>query len=144
MPGFKRLILCLLGILISVAGFSQKNELTQKGNKVYVEGVSKNENSMEAVKALRQELNEWGYWQVVNEKSNSNFTLKVDVKTSEGITLTSWGGTSYTMVGQIVDKNDSVTWESSQYKSSPNGTNGFNSGRAVVNKFVKALKKKYK
>lgn len=143
MARLKELILGLMGTFIALTSFSQSENLTSKGNQVYVEGVSKNENSVAAVKTLREELREWGYWQVVREKSKANFILKVDVKTSEGITLTSWGGTSYTLVGQIADKNGNVTWESAQFKSSPNGTNGFNSGKAVVNKLMRALKKKY-
>src|SRR5690606_39695554 len=54
---------------------------------------------------------------------------------------TSWGGTSYTLVAKLTNKSDEVLWESNTYKSSPNGTNGFNSGRAVVKKLMRDLNK---
>jgi len=52
--------------------------------------------------------------------------------------------TSYALVAQLIDKGGEVFWESAQFKASPNGTNGFNAGNAVVRKLMRALKKKYR
>lgn len=50
-------------------------------------------------------------------------------------------GTSYLLVARLLDKNKEVLWESNGYKSSPNGTNGFNAGKAVAKKLLRDLKK---
>lgn len=115
-----------------------------KGSKVYIENDSKNENAQKTVAELEEQLAEWGYWKVVNKKSEADLIIDINVTASKGITATSWGGTSFVLVAKVQDKNDKVFWESNAYKASPNGTNGFNAGTAVVKKFIKDLKKKYK
>lgn len=138
-------ILIVFLLSLPYVGISQKSSIEpQKGSKVYVAGESKNEDAIAATNKLIDELKDWAYWEIKSTKDDADFVLKADIKTSEGITLTSWGGTSYTLRAQITDKGGEVLWESSQYKASPNGTNGFNAGNSVVKKFIRALKKKYK
>lgn len=143
----KKNLFILVVILLSLPsmGISQASSTTPKeGSSVYVSGVSKNEDAINAADKLVGDLKEWAYWEVKSTKDEADFVLKVDIKTSKGVTLTSWGGTSYSLIAQIIDKSGDVLWESSEYKASPNGTNGFNAANAVVKKFVRALKKKFK
>ncbi|QNL49669.1 hypothetical protein H8S90_23620 [Olivibacter sp. SDN3] len=126
------------------AGYVSAQEPTfSAGSKVFVENTSKNENVINTVQELLKRLNEWDHWQVVPTAEEADFKISIDVTASKGITLTSWGGTSYVMVAKLIDKKNEVLWESNAYKSSPNGTNGFNSGRAVVKKLMRDLKRKF-
>lgn len=140
----KKIMFIISCLLLSQAGFSQSQQADQKGAQVFVEGVSKNEDAMKTVDRLIDELNGWSYWAVASNKEEADFTLKADIVASKGITATSWGGTSYALVAQLIDKQGEVFWESAQFKASPNGTNGFNAGNAVVKKLMRALKKKYR
>ncbi len=134
----------IIFMLLSVQiGFSQQATLTQKGRKVFVVGVSKSEGAVKTVDRLIDELKDWSYWEVTADKAEADFVLQVDVTASKGITATSWGGTSYALVAQLIDKEDQVFWESPQFRASPNGTNGFNAGNAVVKKLMRILRKNY-
>ncbi|RZL40844.1 MAG: hypothetical protein EOP00_26005 [Pedobacter sp.] len=115
----------------------------EKGAKIYIENPSKNENSIKVTDELKAKITEWGYWQVATNEATADYKINLTSSTSKGITLTSWGGTSYQLVAKIIDKKGTTTWESDAYKSSPNGTNGFNSGTAVVKKLMRDLKKKF-
>ena len=132
----------ILTLLFSNA-FAQESAALAKGKKVYVETKSKNENAIKTKNSLAEKLDEWSYWQVVNNPSNADFIINTETTASKGITATSWGGTSYQLIARIVDKSGEVVWESNAYKSSPNGTNGFNSSEAVVKKLMRDLKKKF-
>lgn len=122
---------------------AQESSLAAKGKTVFVDSKSKNENAIATRQELISRLNEWGYWKVTDKEANADFKLQMETTASKGITLTSWGGTSYVMIAKLADKKGEVFWESNAYKSSPNGTNGFNSSRAVVKKLMRDLKKKY-
>jgi len=135
-------IICFFLILFFTSAFAQESFLS-KGNKVFVENKSKNENAIKAQQELEKRLKEWDYWNVVSRESDANFKIHIETSASKGITATSWGGTSFTLAAKIKDKKGEVLWESDTYKSSPNGTNGFNSGAAVVKKLIRELKKKY-
>jgi len=86
-------------------------------------------------------LNEWGYRKVVDKEAEAELTLDVEVTVAKGITITSWGGTSYLLAAGLLDKKNEVLWESNGYRASPNGTNGFNAGKAVAKKLLRDLKK---
>ncbi|RZF58066.1 hypothetical protein [Sphingobacterium corticibacterium] len=136
-------VLVIILLILPHIGVSQSSLTTpKKGSKIYVAGVSKNEDAIQATDKLIGDLKDWSYWELKSIKDEADFILEVDIKTSKGVTLTSWGGTSYRLVAQIMDKGGDVLWESSEYKASPNGTNGFNAANAVVKKFMRALKKK--
>jgi len=137
-------VICFF-LLVFVTGVSaQDNSLPAKGNKVFVENKSKNENAIKTQKELVSKLKEWAYWNIVDREADADFKLNMETTASKGITATSWGGTSYVLIAKLIDKNDEVLWESNAYKSSPNGTNGFNSSRAVVKKLMRDLNKKFK
>src|SRR5690606_8309953 len=118
---------------------AQETFFLAKGNKVFVENKSKNENAIKTQAELVSRLKEWAFWNVVDHEADADFKLNMETTASKGITATSWGGTSYMLVAKIIDKKNEVVWESNAYKSSPNGTNGFNSSRAVVKKLIRDL-----
>lgn len=124
--------------------FAQQEGTLAKGNKVFVENESKNENAIKTSEELVERLREWAYWEPVSKAAEADFILHLETTASKGMTLTSWGGTSYVLIAKLKDKAGEVLWESNAYKSSPNGTNGFNAGRAVVKKLMRDLKKKFK
>lgn len=140
----KAIYLIVSAVLLFLNVQAQERDVFEKGNKVFLESSSKNENAIATNEELLKYLQEWGYWTVTDNKTESDFTLITDVTASKGITAVSWGGTSYSLIAKLVDENGEVLWESNAYKSSPNGTNGFNSSRAVVKKLMKDLKKKFK
>lgn len=140
----KQLISCICFLLLIEGGFAQDSTAFAKDRKVFVENSSKNENAVKTTDELLNRLNEWAYWKVVDNPENADFKLNVDISASKGITATSWGGTSYELTAKLIDKEDKITWESNTYKASPNGTNGFNAGKAVVKKLMRDLKKKFK
>jgi hypothetical protein len=123
--------------------FAQPTTL-DAGKKVFIANNSKNENAVNTAQELSTQLKEWGYWQVVAKQEAADFHIDIDVTASKGITLTSWGGTSFVLVAKLVDKEGEIVWESNAYKSSPNGTNGFNSSKAVVKKLMRDLRNKFK
>lgn len=111
--------------------------------KLFIEVDSKNEQVLKTAEELANRLAEWNYWTLVSTSDKADLLLKMNVEASKGITATSWGGTSYALTAKIVDKKGEVLWESTTYKASPNGTNGFNAGKAVVKKLMRDLKKRY-
>ncbi|GAB3762634.1 hypothetical protein [Spirosoma pomorum] len=123
---------------------AQSSDLFKKGNSVYVESSSKNPNVQETEQAFVAHLRESGLWTVTSSKQQANYVIKLDVETSKGIRLTSWGGTSVDCSAKIYDKNDAVVWESDTYKASPNGTNGFNAKKAAARKLANAIERKIK
>ena len=140
----KRYTIAAFLILFIGQVFAQQANVLRKGNKVFVENKSKNENAIKTAEELHDRLKEWSYWEVVPNEAEADFKVNLETTASKGITLTSWGGTSYVLVAKLQDKGGEILWESNAYKSSPNGTNGFNSGRAVVKKLMRDLKKKFK
>lgn len=131
-------------LLVSSLALAQSEEPLKKGNTVYVESLSKNENSQETLKAFVDQLQEWGYWKVAANKSSADFIIKLNLEASRGIRVTSWGGTSMACSARFYDKSDALLWETDTYRASPNGTNGFNAKRAAARKLVNAIEKKYR
>lgn len=132
-------------LVILMLGFCSFTALAQnKGEKVYVEAESTNQNVKEIIEDFKGRLTEWGYWTVTDKKANADFSIRITAETSRGVTATSWGGTSVAGSVELFDRKGKPIWLSDTYKSSPNGSNGFNSKKAVVKKLINALKKKYK
>lgn len=136
-------LMCFFLLIGFVSVSAQQSSTTTKGNKVFVESESKNDNAIKTKNELVSRLNEWGYWKVVDKQADADFKLNIETTASKGITATSWGGTSYMLVAKVIDKKGEVVWESNAYKSSPNGTNGFNSSKAVVKKLMRDLNKRF-
>ncbi|RYY57476.1 MAG: hypothetical protein EOO09_02590 [Chitinophagaceae bacterium] len=140
----KKLIPVFAFLFATGTASAQELAIASKGNKVYIENTSKNDNAVKTADELKERVGEWNYWTVVNSPAEADFVLAAETEVSKGITATSWGGKSYVLTGKIKDKKGEVVWESNSYKSSPNGTNGFNSSKAVVKKMIRDLKKKFK
>ena len=138
----KKYIICLSFLFISVGVLAQES-LMAKSNKVFIENTSKNEKAIKTSQELENRLKEWAYWSVVDNKEDADFVINVEPTASKGITATSWGGTSYSLAAIFKNKEGDILWESDVYKASPNGTNGFNAGNAVVKKLIRDLKRKY-
>ncbi|GAB3250260.1 hypothetical protein GCM10027347_07910 [Larkinella harenae] len=136
-------LLCLFFLVASTA-LAQSDDLFKKGNSVYVESTSKNQNIQETEQAFIASLREAGSWNVVTDKQQANFVIKLDVEASKGITATSWGGTSIGCRARVYDKKDALVWESDTYRVSPNGTNGFNAKKASARKLARAIERKVK
>lgn len=131
-------------LLVSVGAMAQSDDLFKKGNTVYVESTSKNENVQETEEAFVGSLRDMGFWNVVSDKQQANYSIKLDVEASKGITATSWGGTSVGCRAKIYDKKEALVWESDIYRVSPNGTNGFNAKKASARKLAKSIERKVK
>lgn len=135
-------ILCLF-CFASVA-FSQSTDALKKGNAVYIECSSHNDNAKKLQEDITSRMKEWGYWKIASDKQQADFIMELDAEASKGITLTSWGGTSMHAKVALNSKDGKNLWESNEYQSSPNGTNGFNSVKAVAKKILRGLEKKFR
>lgn len=139
----KSIISSLCFLLIAGVLFAQGNEVQEQKENLFIEVNSKNEQVLKTADELSERLKEWNYWHLVSAPEQSDLQMRVHIEASKGITATSWGGTSYALSAKIIDQKGEVLWESTTYKASPNGTNGFNAGKAVLKKLMRDLKKKY-
>ncbi len=119
-----------------------QNSMPGKGKTVFVEAGS-SDDAKKVASYTRDKLSDWGYWKVVNHKKEADFVLKLEIGTHGGVTWTSWGGKSVEVTATMESKDGKTFWRSKRYKSSPNGSNNFNSANASVNKLVKALKNEW-
>lgn len=139
----KKAIITLLLFTASYFSYSQSADVIKKGNAVYVESNSSNDHTKQLKEELVNRLGEWDYWKITDDKKNADFVMEVEAEASKGITLTSWGGTSMIAKVKLNSKSGETIWESDGFKSSPNGSNGFNSTNSVSKKIIRALKKKF-
>lgn len=136
----KLLQLLILLVFCNISLHAQKN--LEKGNKVYVEAGS-GEDAKKVASYASEQLSDWSYWKVVKNKKEADLILKLDINTHGGVTWTSWGGKSVQIMAIMETKDGKTLWQSKKYKSSPNGSNNFNSANASVNKLVKGLKNEF-
>lgn len=137
---------CLIHIflfLLPAIAFGQTGQAVKKGDVIYLQSDSKNENAAEVKTQLLAKLNEWGYFTITDNKEEAAYIMKLNVEASKGITATSFGGTSIACSVAIITKGGELIWESDTYKSSPNGSNGFNAKKTAANKLARGLEKKY-
>lgn len=120
---------------------AQKENL-DKGKKVFVEAGS-SDDAKKVASYTRDRLSDWGYWKITENKKEADFVLKLEIGTHGGVTWTSWGGKSVQVTAIMETKDGKSLWQSKKYKSSPNGSNNFNSANAAVNKLVKGLKTEF-
>lgn len=102
------------------------NELTKKGNKVFVEILD--EASRAGERYFIEALKEWGYWNIVNNKNEAHFIIVFNIDKKA-----------------MLDKSANVTFKtreekefkkSDSYRASTTAFNGYNAFRAVANKIV--------
>lgn len=139
----KKAMLTLLVFGTALFCQAQSPDLTQKGKAVFVGNNSANDHAKQLQEDIVSRLKEWGYWKVADNKNDADFIMEIATETSKGITMTSWGGTSVMAKVKLNSKTGQTIWESDGFKSSPNGTNGFNGTKAVSKKIMRALKKKF-
>jgi len=104
-------VICFFLLLFITQVSAQENSLLAKGNKVFVENKSKNENAIKTQEELVSRLKEWGYWTVVDREADADFKLNMETTVSKGMTAFSWGGTSYVLIAKLINKSDEVIWE---------------------------------
>ena len=139
----KTIFTLLLSLIIGFS-YAQSSDVLKQGSQVYVESNSANDHAMKLKDELVTRLDEWGYWKIADNKKDADFVMEVETEASKGITMTSWGGTSVVAKVRLKSKTGETIWESDDFKSSPNGSNGFNSTNAVSKKILRALKRKFK
>lgn len=139
----KHLFLLHLILLMSVSVIIAQNNEGQKGSRVYILQ-SKKKGAAEVVNDFKEALRSWGYWKVVNTEKDADILIDVNVDTHRGVTWTSWGGKSVSVSATVLSKKKETIWRSHTYKRSPNGSNGFNSGEAVVRKVIAEMKKAFR
>lgn len=137
-----RAIYCIAVLLLNFFTLWGQSSPFKKGNSVFIQ-IDNEKEAREVNQYLSDELSRWGYWEVVTNRTNADIVLKLRIDTHGGITWTSWGGKSVILTAVIENKLGEVLWLSKKYKSSPNGSNGFSTARATVNKLVAGLKKDF-
>lgn len=133
----------VLFLLIPAIAFGQTGQVIKKGDVIYLQNDSKNENTALVQTQLLDKLSEWGYFKITDNQEDAAYIMKLNVEASKGITATSFGGTSIACSVAISTKGGKLIWESGTYKSSPNGSNGFNAKKTAANKLARGLEKKY-
>ncbi|MBE7178642.1 MAG: hypothetical protein INR69_19740 [Mucilaginibacter polytrichastri] len=137
----RTLFFFIAAMAAAIVAPAQDADPLKKGQQVYVEMNSANENALEVKNTFTDGLKDWGYWTVVDDKSKAGLVIVLQAQASKGITATSWGGTSVAG-NMLLLAGDKTIWESDTFKSSPNGTNGFNSKKTVAKKMLRAVQKK--
>lgn len=122
---------------------AQENGI-RKGQFVYIQQTSSNNNIKDLKAELISELNNWGYWKITSSKEDADLIFDLQVDSHRGMTMTSWGGQTVIASAVLSDKNGTQRWRSEGFKASPNGSNNFNAGGAAVRKLVKGLRKSFR
>ncbi|GAB3428938.1 hypothetical protein GCM10027516_35810 [Niabella aquatica] len=125
------------------ASFAQNKE-AQRGNRVYILQSKEKGDIGGVVNDFKEALRNWSYWKVVNSEKEADILIDVNIDTHRGVTWTSWGGKSVSISATVLSKEKETIWRSHTYKRSPNGSNGFNSGEAVVRKVIAEMKKAFR
>src|SRR5690554_3490284 len=110
-------------------------ELTKKGNKVFVE--IPDEASLSGERYFLDALEEWGYWEIVSEKSEAHFIIVFSIDKKAMLDKTA------SVVFKTLE--DKEFKKSKPYRASTNAFNGYNAFRAAAIKIVdKYFKKEFK
>lgn len=134
-------ILLLLLMLLSGLTYAQSD--ASRDRKVFVVSAGKGEHAADVNDEMVKQLKDWGYWKVTEKKSDADLLLYVNIQTHRGMTAWSWGGVTVRASASLQNKAGEELWTSKEYKTNPNGTNGFNTARATVGKIVKEMQKKF-
>ncbi|MBZ4188354.1 hypothetical protein [Niabella beijingensis] len=135
-------VLVILLILLPAGAFAQEGR-PEKGAAVYVVS-NKDAHANDVKKELEHQLKEWGYWTIAGSKKNTAGTLRLQVQTHRGMTAWSWGGVTVRASVALEDAAGEVLWTSKEYKANPNGTNGFNTARATVEKIIREMQRSFR
>lgn len=113
-------------------------QLTADGNKVYVEFIDVRNNIEDGAKPFITALQgpEWNRWQVVDDKANADFVLRIRVeKKGTGFSI-SWGARMFTTVS-ILTTDGRELWHSKLQKGRASEFTGFNAQADAARKVVR-------
>ncbi|MEP6464677.1 MAG: hypothetical protein ABJB05_00165 [Parafilimonas sp.] len=137
-----KIILSVLLLATTFFSFAQDAAL-KKGNTVFVQQISANDNVKDYTNDFANELQDWGYWKITSSKDNADFIIDLNFDSHKGITLTSWGGESVMVSAKFHTKSGDKLFQTETYQASPNGSNGFNGGKSSIKKLIRGLKKHF-
>lgn len=108
-----------------VATFANAQDITGKGNKVYILAMDK-----ESAEHATNAINHWGYWQPVSTPDSCDFTLKL-IMNRIGM-----ASVNFNAYAEFIDPKTNATFRMTEPVN--NRMNGdMNSKRGVINKLVK-------
>jgi len=139
----KHLFKLFLILLIPTSATLAQSREAQKGSRVYILQSKEKGDIAGVVNDFKEGLRDWGYWKIANSEKEADLLIDINADTHRGMTWTSWGGKSVSISATILSKDKETIWRSHTYKRSPNGSNGFNSGGAVVKKVIAEMKKEF-
>lgn len=112
--------------------------LTADGNRVYVEFIDVRNNIEDDAKPFIAALKgpEWNRWQVVDDKADADFVLRIRVeKKGSGFSI-SWGARMFTTVS-ILTTDDRELWRAKLQKGRASEFTGFNAQADAARKVVR-------
>lgn len=113
-----------LGLLTSFCYSQETNELTKKGNKVFIE--FPNDESRTGETYFIQGLKDWGYWDIVKNENESHFIIVFNMKL----------GWRPSLFVTLKTRENKEFKKSKTYSTGPNILNGYNPVRYDVNSIV--------
>lgn len=124
--------------LFATAQNTELGQLTADGNKVYVEFIDVRNNIGDGAKPFVAALKgpEWNRWQVVDDKSEADFVLRIRVeKKGAGMSL-SIGARMFTTVA-VLTPDGRELWQSKLQKGRTTEFTGFNAQEDAARKVVR-------
>lgn len=124
--------------LFATAQNAELGELTADGNKVYVEFIDVRNNIGDGAKPFVAALKgpEWNRWQVVDDKAEADFVLRIRVeKKGAGMSL-SIGARMFTTVAVLTTEGREL-WQSKLQKGRTTEFTGFNAQEDAARKVVR-------
>lgn len=112
--------------------------LANKGNKVYLNAVDTY--SEEGIPFLKEGLQEFDYWMVVENPDQADFIINLKCRKQQQMTVVAVYSTSL-----FINANGDIVLETKEYKGTPTAFNSYNSFKGSILKIIdKAYKKKFK
>lgn len=138
----KKLLTALTAVLCALFCASAQDvslgRLTADGNKVYVEFIDVRNNIEDDAKPFIAVLQgpEWNRWQVVDDKADADFVLRIRVeKKGSGFSI-SWGARMFTTVS-ILTTDGRELWRAKLQKGRASEFTGFNAQADAARKVVR-------
>lgn len=138
----KKLLITLAAILCCLCGAIAQNtslgSLTADGNKVFVEFIDVRNNIGDGAKPFVAALkgSEWNRWQVVDDKADADFVLRIRVEKKGAGFGVSLGARMFTTV-TILTTDGQELWHSKLQKGRTSEFTGFNAQADAARKVVR-------
>ena len=111
--------------------------LANKGNKVYLN--SSDTFSIEGLQFLKEGLQEFNYWTIVDSPDKADFIILLKCKKQQQMTVVAVYSSS-----SFINANGEIVLQTKEYKCTPTAFNKYNSFKGSVTKMIdKAYKKKW-